>query len=68
MFALCVFFNAKSEKKKKKNQFLQDLLAAVEKMNSSLSEKANNYFHQDEIASLDLGTYIFIAILVFFII
>ncbi|KAM7505097.1 hypothetical protein LguiB_004001 [Lonicera macranthoides] len=33
----------------------EDLLAAVEKMNSSLSEKANNYFHQDEIASLDLG-------------
>ncbi|KAM7500000.1 hypothetical protein LguiA_024414 [Lonicera macranthoides] len=37
------------------HEMLVDLLAAVEKMNSSLSEKANNYFHQDEIASLDLG-------------
>ncbi|XWS59323.1 hypothetical protein CRYUN_Cryun08bG0111900 [Craigia yunnanensis] len=37
----------------------EDLLAAVEKINSSLSKKEKtrgyNYFHQDEIESLDLG-------------
>ncbi|XVF07459.1 hypothetical protein REPUB_Repub06bG0140700 [Reevesia pubescens] len=37
----------------------KDLLAAVEKINSSLSKKEKtkgyNYFHQDEIESLDLG-------------
>ncbi|KAF5747749.1 hypothetical protein HS088_TW05G00476 [Tripterygium wilfordii] len=37
----------------------EDLLAAVEKINLSLSKKdktkESNYFHQDEIASLDLG-------------
>ncbi|XVE75808.1 hypothetical protein DITRI_Ditri12bG0121800 [Diplodiscus trichospermus] len=37
----------------------EDLVAAVEKINSSLSKKERtkgyNYFHQDEIESLDLG-------------
>ncbi|XWS66525.1 hypothetical protein CRYUN_Cryun05aG0207000 [Craigia yunnanensis] len=37
----------------------EDLLAAVEKINSSLSKKEKtkgyNYFHQDEIETLDLG-------------
>ncbi|XP_039012458.1 uncharacterized protein LOC120141730 isoform X2 [Hibiscus syriacus] len=37
----------------------EDLLAAVEKINSSLSKKEKtkgyNYFHQDEIEALDLG-------------
>lgn len=38
---------------------VQDLLDAVEKINSSLSKKektkGSNYFHQDEISSLGLG-------------
>ncbi|XP_015577812.1 uncharacterized protein LOC8259816 isoform X2 [Ricinus communis] len=37
----------------------EDMLAAVDKINSSLRKKektmGNNYFHQDEIASLELG-------------
>ncbi|CAN6577229.1 unnamed protein product [Malus baccata var. baccata] len=37
----------------------EDLVAAVEKINSSLKQKArgNNFFHQDEISSLGLGKY-----------
>lgn len=42
------------------NHLMQDLAAAVEKMNSSLTtkgkSKGDNFFHQDEIASLGLGT------------
>ncbi|KAH7855373.1 hypothetical protein Vadar_024136 [Vaccinium darrowii] len=46
----------------------EDLLAAVEKMNSSLGQKqiteGRNFIHQDELASLDLGLYLkFLALL-----
>lgn len=33
----------------------EDLAAAIEKMNSSLTSKGDNFFQQDEIASLGLG-------------
>ncbi|KAJ6778580.1 SPINDLE AND KINETOCHORE-ASSOCIATED PROTEIN 3 [Salix koriyanagi] len=45
----------------------EDLLAAVEKINSSLKmkdkTKGNNYFRQDEITSMDLGMYCRFAVI-----
>lgn len=42
----------------------QDLLAAVDKINSSLSKKAkgSNFFRQDEIPSLNLGGHILLKL------
>jgi hypothetical protein len=47
----------------------QDLLVAVDKINSSLSKKTNecNFFRQDDIPSFDLGSLIMRSLLSFFL-